>query len=197
MAKYPPLWQRSLVILLLVTVLLSAHCPHIWFSSPADTVATANFRFQEPSEWPAPDDGKPGFLHDTPAQKHQICQEHVLLVNLPSSSFRRLADKLFLGYSPPCVAGLRAETNLLGSVRQKAATCSPVASLGRYFFFCSSVPASRIPWRHAQPWWAQQTLRKLIQKERERKKKNPQKNCLYYYSLSPVTFRTVQGHQHR
>lgn len=34
---------------------------------------------------------------------------------------------------------------LPGSVRQNAAMCSPEASLGRYFFFCSSVPAIRSP----------------------------------------------------
>lgn len=34
---------------------------------------------------------------------------------------------------------------LPGSVRQKAATCSPEDSLGRYFFFCASFPAIRIP----------------------------------------------------
>ena len=32
-----------------------------------------------------------------------------------------------------------------GSVKAKAATCSPVASFGRYLLFCSSVPAMRIP----------------------------------------------------
>jgi len=31
------------------------------------------------------------------------------------------------------------------SVRQNAANCSPVASLGKYFAFCSSVPCIRIP----------------------------------------------------
>lgn len=35
---------------------------------------------------------------------------------------------------------------LPGSVRQKAAMCSPEASLGRYFFFWASLPAIRIPW---------------------------------------------------
>ena len=33
----------------------------------------------------------------------------------------------------------------VGSVSAKAATCSPVASLGRYFFFCCSLPFSRMP----------------------------------------------------
>lgn len=39
---------------------------------------------------------------------------------------------------------------LPGSVRQKAATCSPDASLGRYFFFWASVPANRMPWNSGQ-----------------------------------------------
>lgn len=34
---------------------------------------------------------------------------------------------------------------LPGSVRQKAATCSPEDNLGRYFFFWASFPAIRIP----------------------------------------------------
>ena len=32
-----------------------------------------------------------------------------------------------------------------GSVRQKAAIISPVASFGRYFFFCSAVPKRSSP----------------------------------------------------
>lgn len=39
---------------------------------------------------------------------------------------------------------------LPGSVRQKAATCSPEASLGRYFCFWASFPAIRIPWKPTQ-----------------------------------------------
>ena len=38
----------------------------------------------------------------------------------------------------------------VGSVRAKAATCSPVASLGRYAAFCASVPTSRIPYSIGQ-----------------------------------------------
>lgn len=34
---------------------------------------------------------------------------------------------------------------LPGSVRQKAAMCSPEANLGKYFCFCASLPAIRIP----------------------------------------------------
>ena len=41
--------------------------------------------------------------------------------------------------------------DLAGSVRQKAATCSPDASLGRYLAFCSSLPAKMMPWQHT---WA-------------------------------------------
>lgn len=37
------------------------------------------------------------------------------------------------------------QQHLPGSVRQKAAMCSPDASRGRYLAFCSSVPAMRIP----------------------------------------------------
>lgn len=39
---------------------------------------------------------------------------------------------------------------LPGSVRQKAAMCSPEASLGRYFCFWASFPAIRIPWNDKQ-----------------------------------------------
>jgi hypothetical protein len=39
-----------------------------------------------------------------------------------------------------------ASEPLLGSVRQKAAVHSPVASLGRYLAFCSSLPAMRSPY---------------------------------------------------
>ena len=35
--------------------------------------------------------------------------------------------------------------DLAGSVRQKAATCSPDASLGRYLAFCSLLPAKMMP----------------------------------------------------
>lgn len=35
--------------------------------------------------------------------------------------------------------------DLDGSVRQKAATCSPDASLGRYLAFCSLLPAKMMP----------------------------------------------------
>ena len=38
----------------------------------------------------------------THTQQHQICHEHFLLMKLPSSSFHRLANKLFLGCGP-CV----------------------------------------------------------------------------------------------
>lgn len=37
------------------------------------------------------------------------------------------------------------DTDLPGSVKQNAATCSPVASFGRYFAFCCSVPINMIP----------------------------------------------------
>lgn len=41
---------------------------------------------------------------------------------------------------------------LPGSVRQKAAMCSPEASLGRYFCFWASLPAIRMPWNNKQLW---------------------------------------------
>lgn len=40
------------------------------------------------------------------------------------------------------------QQHLPGSVRQKAAMCSPEARRGRYLAFCSSVPAMRIPCRN-------------------------------------------------
>ena len=46
---------------------------------------------------------------------------------------------------PVIVVLTLASDPLVGSVRQKQAIVSPLAHLGRYFFFCSSVPNNRIP----------------------------------------------------
>lgn len=52
---------------------------------------------------------------------------------------------------------------LPGSVRQNAAICSPVASLGRYFAFCSSFPAIKIPWNTNTTVCYLNTLYNIIQ----------------------------------
>lgn len=73
------------------------------------------------------------------------------------------------GTTALCTQVSTFDADLDGSVRQNAATNSPVASLGKYFCFCASFPAIRIP-----------CLTKMIQQLMSSEKKRDIKHKSYY-----------------